>query len=157
MGLHTPQRFNKKKRKRPNLVPGEDLPLLDIESCSDQISNSCLIKIVFLTYFKSYSTLKFQPSKNVSFLFHRFFRFPERQNSSIFSVAISISLSVWPPGKFEILYRSIDLDNCFEIGSAFQTSIPFEITSNENSLSPINRANPKEYTSTLRLQSKTRW
>ena len=73
-----------------------------------------------------------------------FHRIPERQNSSIFNVEISISLSVWLSSTFEILYRSRDLESCFEIGSAFQTSTAFEITSNENSFSPINRANPKD-------------
>ena len=124
-------------------MSGKDLSLFDIESGTDQISNSGLIEIVFLTYFHyAIELYNLQSSKKGRF-FMNFHRIPERQNSSIFRVEISISLSVWLSTTFEILYRSIDLESCFEIGSAFQTSIAFEITSNENSFSSINRANPK--------------
>ena len=46
-------------------MSGKDLPLFDIESGSDQISNSCLIEIVFLTYFHHAIKLdNLQSSKN---------------------------------------------------------------------------------------------
>ena len=53
MGLHPVHRCgSNRKLKRPNLMSGEDLSLFDIESSSDQISNSDFIKIIFLTYFQ---------------------------------------------------------------------------------------------------------